>query len=245
MTYTASFVDESLPPAQRVQQLLNGPIVAELHALAWLKPFRNSADSNQWDPGWSCRDHAVVLAALLTAAGVEAHIVHGANIFVQGPTTDGQPATGLGNVPGEKGTHTWIHTPAYGTLDISPRLDQRSDTWRPLPVNGLTGTTWPIPGYASQIATVDNAGDYEHNLNIAGHILDVASAIYWPHRITPFHPDMLDPHNIDSPLAHQLRDAAGEECYSNSLPTSGRSPAATADPWPASLNAKHGATSTK
>jgi hypothetical protein len=100
-------VNEPSPSAEHVNRLLNSTVLPELHALAWLEPFTNSSDS-RWDPGWGCRDHAVVLAALLTSGGTDAQVVHGANVFIQGPTTDGQDPVGLGNDLAHGGEHTWV-----------------------------------------------------------------------------------------------------------------------------------------
>jgi len=82
-------------------------------------------------PGWGCRDHAVVLAALLTSGGTDAQVVHGANVFIQGPTTDGQDPVGLGNDLAHGGEHTWVHVSAFGTVDVSLRLSERVQSWRP------------------------------------------------------------------------------------------------------------------
>lgn len=213
MTDSDALINESLPPADRVKDLLEGAVVSELNALAWLESFNNSADHGRWDPGWSCRDHAVVLAALLTARGVDAQVVHGANVFIQGPTSGGADPVGLGNDLAQGGGHTWVHVPAFGTVDVSPRLGERVQSWRPLPVSGLTGADWQVPGLATHVAIVRGAPDYEQAVAIATNAVDTATAIYWPKQSEQFRADMLDAGYIDSPLAHRLTKVAGSDCY--------------------------------
>jgi hypothetical protein len=213
VTDSTAIVDDSSPPADRVKHLLEGHVVPELNALAWLEPFNNSADHGKWDPGWSCRDHAVVLAALLTAQGVDAQVVHGANIFIQGATEDGQDPTGLGNILSQGGGHTWTHALEYGAVDVSPRLDARVQSWRPLPVSGLTGADWSIPGIATRLAVVNSASEYQKAVDTAIEAVETATAIYWPKQTEQFRIDMFDAGYIDSPLAHRLTGAAGSDCY--------------------------------
>jgi hypothetical protein len=213
VTDSTALVDESMSPGERVTDLLNSFVLPELHALAWLEPFNNSADDGRWDPGWSCRDHAVVLAALLTAGGIDAQVVRGANVFIQGPTTDGQDPVGLGNDLAQGGEHTWVHVPLFGTVDVSPRLGERVQSWRPLPVSGLAGTDWQVPGLTADVAVVRSAPDYQQAVAIAFNAVDTATAIYWPKRTDQFGTGMLSPGHIDSPLAHRLKEAAGFDCY--------------------------------
>jgi hypothetical protein len=120
---------------ERVNESLCSRAVADLHALAWIDPFRSG---QVLETGWSCRDHSVLIAALLTIHGIEAQLVHGKNIFVQGTTSDGKEPVGIGNLLELGGGHTWLHVPRFGTVDISPRLSERlaspNENWRPLPV---------------------------------------------------------------------------------------------------------------
>ncbi len=133
-------------------------------------------------PGWGCRDHAVVLAARLTSGGTDAQVVHGANVFIQGPTTDGQDPVGLGNDLAHGGEHTWVHVSPFGTVDVSLRLSERVQSWRPLPVSGLTGTDWQVPGLMTRVAVVSSAPDYQQAVAVATNAVDTPTAIYWPKR---------------------------------------------------------------
>lgn len=152
MTDSITSIEESSSLTDRVNEILHSKALADLHALAWIETFFNKRDGN-WDPGWSCRDHSVVLAALLTAKRIEARVVHGLTMFVQGPTTDGAPAVGNGNDPAAGGGHSWVQVPGFGTVDVSPRLSERLDDWRPLPVEGgLIGGDWSIPRTTTHVA---------------------------------------------------------------------------------------------
>jgi hypothetical protein len=146
----------------------------------------------KWAAGWSCRDHAVVLAALITVEALSAHVVRGASIYIQGPTSSGEEPTGLGNVLEAGGGHTWVDVPTFGTVDVSPRLDVRVAHWRPIPVSGLVGTEWEVSGLASHVAVLDGAGRYEEAITQATQTFDTATAIYWPQEVERFHVGMLD-----------------------------------------------------
>ncbi len=82
MTDSITSIEESSSLTDRVNEILHSKALADLHALAWIETFFNKRDGN-WDPGWSCRDHSVVLAALLTAKRIEARVVHGLTMFVK------------------------------------------------------------------------------------------------------------------------------------------------------------------
>ena len=213
MTESNTPVEDRSGLADRVNGILHSKALPDLHALAWIEPFFNKQDGN-WDSGWSCRDHSVVLAALLTAEGIEAQVVHGLTMFVQGPTKDREPPVGNGNDPAASGSHSWVHVPGFGTVDVSPRLSERVDQWRPLPVEcGLIGADWSVPRTTTHVALVGNANDYEQAVAVATHATDTATAIYWPKESAEFTPAMLEADYIDSPLSYKLRDAAGADCY--------------------------------
>lgn len=212
MPDSTSTVGESATPAEQLKHLLDAA-VPELNALAWLNAFNNSADRGRWDPGWSCRDHAVTLAALLTARGAAAQVIHGSSVYVQGPTSRGEDPVGLGNVLEQGGGHTWAYVPALGTIDASPRLGDRVQTWRPLPATGLVGAEWQVTGLTTQVVFVDSAQSYQQAVDASTQAVDTATAIYWPKEVEPFQAGMLDVGYIDSPLAHRLTDVAGPDCY--------------------------------
>lgn len=205
--------DDALVVIERVNELLTSKARTDLHALLRIEPFYNS-QAREWDAGWCCRDHSVVLAALLTAEGIKAQVVHGNTAFIQGSTPDGQPSMGTG-----LGGHTWLRVPGFGTVDISPRLGERSSNehfrhWRPLPVDGgLVGKRWDINGMESLAVFVDSAAQYEQAYAVASHANERAVAIYWPQKVVDFSRDMLDGEYIDSPLTHRFIPMAGADGY--------------------------------
>ncbi|MGU3500897.1 hypothetical protein [Mycobacterium sp. C31M] len=196
---------------EEVNRILDSRARDDLHALLHVAPFYNDRDRS-WDSGWSCRDHSVVLAAVLAAHGVKAQLVHGKTAFSQPPRDEGDPSVGHGG-----GGHTWLRVPGFGTLDISPRLDERPSFhhyWNPLPVRtGLIGTEWRVDGYSSLVVFVDNAAHYQQ-LSSAGVVGEVA-AVYWPQKIVDFSFEMLtDPYlAIRSPLTDQFVPIAGRTGY--------------------------------
>jgi len=72
----------------QVDRLLGSRVVDELHALVWTRPIVNRGT---FDPGWSCREHAASIAALLTLEGVPVHLRHGRCMFIQGAAGNNPP----------------------------------------------------------------------------------------------------------------------------------------------------------
>lgn len=160
------------------------------------------------------RDHSVVLAALLTAEGIKAQVVHGLTAFLQGATAGGEPGVGIGG-----GGHSSLRVPGFGTVNISLRLNERllGDSyrhWRPLPVSGgLVGRRWDVSGMASLVVIANNAVDYEQTYNMATHATERAVAIHGPQEIANFGPEMLDGEYINSPLTDNFAPIVGAVGY--------------------------------
>jgi hypothetical protein len=205
--------ENAVAVTERVNQILVSTARADLHALLQIEPFYNDHDRT-WDAGWSCRDHSAVLAALLTAEGIKVQVVHGMTAFLQGSTADGKPAVAVGG-----GGHSWLRVPGFGTLDVSPRLNERlrGDSyvhWRPLPVSGgLIGTHWDVGRMVSIVVFVHNAAHYEQTYNVATHATNQAVAIYWPQKVIDFIPNMLGGGYINSPLTDRFTPVAGTDGY--------------------------------
>lgn len=207
--------------ASAVKALLGDATRADMHHLLDVDPFRNKYQG--WDLGWSCRDHAVVLSALLAADGVDSRVVHGMNMFIAGPTSDGQHPVGIGNelqTTDQGGSsHSWVDVPGFGMIDLSPRLSERLPgplaDWRPLPTGrgGPVGTEWSVPGLASAVATVNGGAEYERAIAHATHAVDTVTAIYWPKRSDSFSAGMLKAEYVNSPLTDKVAGAVGDDCY--------------------------------
>src|SRR5262245_48295199 len=107
MALTARAVVERVFPSEFLQ---------ELHKLLWIEPHVNRG---MFDPGWSCREHAVITCCLPLAQGVEAQLTHGKVMYVRGPSGSLPPA-GLGQALGDLGGHTWLEVGEVGIVDVSP-----------------------------------------------------------------------------------------------------------------------------
>ena len=201
---------------EHVDQLLAGPAVGELHALLWTKPRVNKG---KFDPGWSCREHAAAIAALLTLEGVHVRIRHGRSVFMQGATGNAPPV-GFGQEASDgfdpRPRHTWTWVDGLGDLDVSPRLQERLDRWRPLDTRfGILGSTWPVTGLQTDAVVCTTRADYENAVNRASHLRDAGRAIYLVEREEPFEPGLLidGRTRLDSPLTPQVMASAGPNGY--------------------------------
>ncbi len=101
------------PSAGFKAELASEPFRQELHHLLWIDPLINKGVR---DEGWSCRDHALVVAALAAIRGHAAVAISGSVGFVQGPVGDQRP------VGRNIGPHWWLMIESMGTCDFSPRL---------------------------------------------------------------------------------------------------------------------------
>ncbi len=201
---------EQRPLDAAIASLIAPKFLAELRALLWTKPIVNHG---WFDGGWSCRDHAVVLAALLALDGHEPTIRHGKCTFVQGATAD-QPPVGFGQEPTHPIGHSWLAIGAVN-LDLSPQLNTPRQGWRPLKSIGVIGNRWLTEAGASQVALTGTTTDYEHQIAIASHLTNELRAIYLLEREEPFDRRMLTLGYVNSPLTDRIRRFAGELAYSN------------------------------
>jgi hypothetical protein len=194
---------------QRIGRLLESTAVFDLQSLFRLDPFYNGKDGMR-DLGWCCRDQSVLLAALLSTERFKARVVHGSTVFVQGPTSGGEMAIGLGDPNAENISHTWIEVADFGIIDISPRLDETLDGvfsyWRPLPTRaGLIGTEWvAVQHLSSDVALVTNRSDYLRAFDRGLKKRDSATAVYWPREKEAFKMGMLNTDYVVSPLTDRL-----------------------------------------
>src|SRR2546422_1820170 len=202
-------------PAVDLLPLFRDPRIAdELHALLWTNPYLNEGTV---DLGWSCRDHAVVMGALLLRRGVDVAVRQGTCAFVQGPTSDGLPAVAIeqGTDPVWSGApaahlgdsrllgHTWLYVPSFGDIDLSPNLEFVSNfddvdlspsaelgiaTWRPVSGIGVLASRW-IADRPAEWTRV-TASDYRTEIVKASRITDAAQAVYCCVAEEPFDLDM-------------------------------------------------------
>ena len=183
----------------------------ELHRLLWTKPQNNS---DEWDPGWSCREHAVVVAGLLALRGVHSDIRHGWCMFVNG-SDNGQPPVAVGQQPPLRRIgHSWDYVNELGDVDFSPRFDQGRWPWRPLRSIGIVGGAWEVRGMADTAVIVcSDIFTYEQEIARATHLVSAARALYLVSEQTPFEPSMLHVDFVNSPLTDRIRADGGDYIY--------------------------------
>lgn len=195
-----------------VARLLASEVILELHALLWTKGRLNFGE---WDGGWSCREHAVSVASLLTLDGAAVFLRHGRCMFVQGPSGERAPVA-LGQEASRRVGHSWAWVEGLGDLDVSPRLREGQDRWRPLVTDvGVVGERWPVDGITTTVAICDNRQSYENAIAVATYAEDVATAVYWAERQEPFTVEMLvdGVRYLNSPLTSKIKVIAGEDVY--------------------------------
>lgn len=88
--------------------------VDELHHLLWIE---SDSSFSSPDCGWSCRDHAFIVAGVLQMLGFRAAICSGRAAFVQGCGAGSEPVV-LGVAK-----HAWVGVDDNGYVDLSIRLD--------------------------------------------------------------------------------------------------------------------------
>jgi hypothetical protein len=164
------------------QALLDPALVDELHAFLWTEPFANRGLP---DDGWSCRDHIVVVGALLRSFGAEVRIRHGRCMFVQGPRSDGAPAVGIGQEGTSRIGHAWLLVPGLGDVDLSPRLAAAQPPWTGVDSPGIVGSAWIAPRETS-FETTTHVGDYTAAIERATDALDELCAVYLVEREEPY-----------------------------------------------------------
>lgn len=200
-----SMTDQHADVTPIVEELLRSPAIADLQHLVRVEPFARRDGSV--DTGWSCREHAVVVGALLTAMGVKSQVVHGANMFVVGPGLSGEAPYGVGNAPAQaRFGHSWLVVEGFGALDLSPRLNERFlkgplQAWDPISAPwGWVGHEWIVGSEPAALVVVGSREEYEREMSLSTHRVGQCTAIYWPQAVQPFSVDMLDHEFTDSPL---------------------------------------------
>lgn len=162
--------------ATTLNALLTDPaFVDELHAFLWTEPFLNR---DQRDGGWSCRDHAVVVGAVLQNLGAAVSIRHGRCMFVLGPEPDGHPPVGIGqDSDGSGAQHSWLHVGGYGDVDLSPKLSTPQERWRAVLSPGIVGSEW-IADRPTSFYLCAAPSEYDQVVAKATHAESEARAIY-------------------------------------------------------------------
>src|SRR5262249_54164376 len=199
------------PLVDTIQCTLSPSLIQEVHALLWIDPFVNRG---VYDPGWNCRDHALIVAGILAANSVPVQIVHGRVMFVLGPSGS-YPPVGRGQDVDDSRTHTWVEVPSIGIVDISPNLRTRDHAkWRPTNFDGIIASRW-IPEDNCIVRQVVSAFEYEREIALATHRQEQCSAVYWGRDKDVFSPKLFKNafDYANSPLTDKLRQNFQQSIY--------------------------------
>jgi hypothetical protein len=150
-------------------ELSREDFLAELHHLLWIEPHKNKGKQ---DDGWSCRDHALIVAGIAQMRGCRSNVVSGAAAFVQGKLNGNAP---LGRIVKP---HSWLSIDGCGTYDLSIRLNGFKEFrhWEDWAVKGLIGSRFE-PRTVNYMATRDDA-TFNNTINAASHLEETRYAIY-------------------------------------------------------------------
>ena len=168
------------------QAMLDPALLDELHAFLWTEPFSNRGTR---DDGWSCRDHIVVVGALLRTLGAEVRIRHGRCMFVQGRGSDGAPPVGIGQEGTSPLGHAWLLVPGLGDVDLSPRIATPQRPWAGIDSPGIVGSAWIAPR-ETRFATTTKLREYTAAIERATAAPDELRAVYLIQSEEPYGADI-------------------------------------------------------
>jgi len=182
----------------------------DLNRLMWMEPFMNRG---AFDTGWSCRDHAFVLGAVLQALEAPVSLVHGKNMFVVGPR-NGLPPAGLGQEARGPGAHTWVRLEDGHIVDLSPNLAISVGQWRSLEFDGVVAHPRCRAVPVSLLETSDE-DEYTNEVNRASHASGHLTAVYLHREEQEFSETLaVDPFSfVNSPLTDRLRRTYDASIY--------------------------------
>ena len=179
----------SVSPAARtrmtpIESLAQPAFLREIHRLLWTPKF-DGRDGP--DYGWSCYDHAVVVALLLTLWGVGCEVVHGQCMFVEGESENGPPI-GMGQDAGTRAWHIWLEVSPHLIVDLSPNLapDPPPVHWRNLDFYGVACGELRPRGIGRLVRCSTEQG-YRQEIALASHSTGGLVAIYREERRASFH----------------------------------------------------------
>jgi hypothetical protein len=176
--------------------------VDEIHSFLWSGSITNYG---VLDEGWSCRDHAVLLATLAAVNGISSQLCTGFNMFVLGPSSGSGPVgTGQNWVPAGPG-HSWLELDDSWILDLSPTFESLRRLRGPFTSCGVTAQEWRTSLGNFGVVCVETPDAYNQAVAIATHQNEVGVAIYGVERRETFHAEMLEVDFIDSPLTRTIR----------------------------------------
>jgi hypothetical protein len=145
-------------------------VAREIHHFLWVSPFFNSHCKLR-DEGLMCRDHALVITALLKRLGVTADIAIGRMAMISGPSQTKQPRA-MTFVP-----HAWTMTD-HGVVDFSVKVSAVHSEWREWHIDYvLYDEVVGIPG--TSIRTCGTERAYENLIALATYAQSQNQIIYY------------------------------------------------------------------
>ncbi len=147
----------------------------EINHLLYSNHFTSS--DGEFDAGWNCRDHALVVALMLKSGDDYPKVANGKCMFVQGPVS-GNAAFRIGQEDHSKSGHNWLVHSKFGLIDVSPALQSREHRFRE-PFNGIFNRVWLPPGKerTSVVQHLD-PDDYMKAIEKARRALNHSTAVY-------------------------------------------------------------------
>ena len=131
----------------------------------------------EFDAGWNCRDHALVIALMLKRGDSFPKIANGKCMFVQGPYS-GNAAFGIGQENHYLNGHNWVVHSTFGLIDVSPSLEASHHRFR-APFNGIFNRVWLPPGKEkTKVLVCHDPDDYEKEISKASKAYGHSTAIY-------------------------------------------------------------------
>jgi hypothetical protein len=150
----------------------------ELHRLLWTPA---SSCEGEFDAGWNCRDHGIIVGLVVATQNIHCDMVHGRNMFIQG-SRDDLPSVGMGQELEKKFGHTWLDLPSRGIIDLSPNLAPEFPTkWRSLNFGGILCDEW-LPANEGKLIKCTSALAYKSAMAEASHAVGGVIAVYFEQR---------------------------------------------------------------
>ena len=147
----------------------------EINHLLYSTSFTGS--EGEFDAGWNCRDHALVMALMLKSGDTYPKVASGKCMFVQGPYA-GNPAFRIGQEDYYKSGHSWLVHAKFGLIDVSPFLQSKEHRFR-VSFNGIFNRVW-LPQGKERVSVVvcQDLPGYVGEIEKANHAMHHSTAVY-------------------------------------------------------------------
>ncbi|MGB5485869.1 MAG: hypothetical protein WBN06_00580 [Lysobacterales bacterium] len=147
----------------------------EINHLLYSKSYTGS--DGEFDAGWNCRDHALVMALMLKSGDTYPKIANGKCMFVQGPYS-GNAAFGIGQEIQYTSGHNWVVHSRFGLIDVSPSLEASHHRFR-ASFDGIFNRVWlPQGKERTKVVVCDEPHDYEQEISKASKAYGHSTAVY-------------------------------------------------------------------